>query len=1577
MLARCLRNVGRLDGIPLVEDGRLWLVSRRVGRPADPRALAELLLRPEGFGARELAASLGTGAPYAAHRESLAHRAMEVRTLESARDLERLRREGRRPLRPFHGEDLAARVAAARQHLDRLSVLLRALEAAVACQGPGEEPPPRALAAALPLRLYGLGVWSADPARLLLDPRRRADSPLLEMASRHRGDAVGVLAALLLGQRHRRSPPVQQGRVQARLPAPLEATFRAALGPLSLSPCLTALSRGRSTRPLEGWETLSRREKEPLMASTEPMAALYGPEDAQCVLADLSAPGRLRGATLTAGLDHARAFVQQVEAWECGGAVPDDAVGVEARDLDRLPDRPASARGRGLARLFCAWMEGAPCLRPGLGPNALARVATGALAGGLGRAAAALSDRWEARQQDAQAPSKEDLRVRLAASLCLAGTGQELPARVTRDWQEALVAATAGLPAERLAGLASGLLAQDTAAGLKAAETLTRGSLPRPLVHRALTAGVAQEAARFAGKGRALGRFLDFWEAARRGGLEPDLLRRLQVHMFFLKDALGTPQIALTLMSRLRGGAGRVEVVTSLEALGRALKAPDNVIARALVRWHTVVVERRPDQARALARALDVSLARLETYLHHRRLNGHGETFSRRLLAPLAQAQSEQRQVRHLQRALADPNLDRRREAFARRLEGLQDPARRAGRRAAAARRAQRRLERDLANLEYRSLEIVMNRAARRLMEEVLQRPLPKGPVHPELWKVLQLFAGDDFRPERKLVLALLEQIATGAPSTARPPNRDWMDRAAAAGVDVAAWTRGFSATVEVGGEPIRFATEHDPVEALKMGSYFSTCLSLEDGFNRASAVINTLDVNKQVVYGRREDGAVVVRKLIGATAEGALAGYCTYALGGLEVGAALAEPLLEFGSRCGLSPGNTATPEVLHGSRWYDDGNEAWPGVKTKAGSRSEDVRMRLERHTRDASITGDWQSMPAPMPVFFPSLVYHRTARCPELYASDINYLCDENIIYKLVQRGEFDWLPHTFQYSKPPLCLRYDGNVLLTSVPLRLPSISATVAAIRRYCGRSPCQDCEDHDLKCGLQAHACLSMLPVSEVAGVIRDISGEPEMADSIHSWALCLLVAYLRDRDPGPLRRALSRGPSALCDVVLVLASKLEIPGLAPHLRQLLRRCRPEDQLPVALALGSHRKARDAPRLLKVLRQNPTSRELLARLVRLGSPGEAGEALDLIYPDPLHVLHSSAEHERVRDMAVLELDHRILQQVRRAADQKELTPEMIKALAGMALPHSRAELDALLDQVYPISGSRDWTYEKRKKRRALTDRWVDARNKRAAAGQRELLLVRAAGDRGVEGAEAFRAWLGDRPGAATYLLGYCRDRFGTLSDHFRASIAQELLEQDDGVSDDDGWGLDTLGRARWQEVLAWMEACSPDDMVALSHQAPERISTEVVVQLETIASEPRRQLIEALLAGARDTWTFLVNVDDLLLWVHPSVSEPLARCLLMDRTARDWELRARVEQPGEQDAAIILQAKDELEAEGWGADALGRYLCCSTASYRLQRMLVDLVLPWLDDDDLGEIRRGLQDTASERSAWVLGLMEER
>ena len=55
---------------------------------------------------------------------------------------------------------------------------------------------------------------------------------------------------------------------------------------------------------------------------------------------------------------------------------------------------------------------------------------------------------------------------------------------------------------------------------------------------------------------------------------------------------------------------------------------------------------------------------------------------------------------------------------------------------------------------------------------------------------------------------------------------------------------------------------EQDPLEVLKMGTYVGSCLGLGGGLTYSAAAA-LLDVNKQVLYARDEQGTVIARQLV------------------------------------------------------------------------------------------------------------------------------------------------------------------------------------------------------------------------------------------------------------------------------------------------------------------------------------------------------------------------------------------------------------------------------------------------------------------------------------------------------------------------------------------------------------------------------------------------------------------------------------------------------------------------------------------------------------------------------------------
>lgn len=74
----------------------------------------------------------------------------------------------------------------------------------------------------------------------------------------------------------------------------------------------------------------------------------------------------------------------------------------------------------------------------------------------------------------------------------------------------------------------------------------------------------------------------------------------------------------------------------------------------------------------------------------------------------------------------------------------------------------------------------------------------------------------------------------------------------------------------------IRIEVEQDPLEALKLGDYAGSCLGLGGNFSY-SAVAVVLDVNKQVLYARNSEGAVIARQLLALSEEDQLVCFSVY----------------------------------------------------------------------------------------------------------------------------------------------------------------------------------------------------------------------------------------------------------------------------------------------------------------------------------------------------------------------------------------------------------------------------------------------------------------------------------------------------------------------------------------------------------------------------------------------------------------------------------------------------------------------------------------------------------------------------
>src|SRR6056297_30002 len=115
-----------------------------------------------------------------------------------------------------------------------------------------------------------------------------------------------------------------------------------------------------------------------------------------------------------------------------------------------------------------------------------------------------------------------------------------------------------------------------------------------------------------------------------------------------------------------------------------------------------------------------------------------------------------------------------------------------------------------------------------------------------------------------------------------------------------------------------------EPIDYLLMGHHFGTCLSPGD-INFFSAVSNAIDINKQVLYGRDNEGNPVGRCLVVLNATGQIIRYRAYAHSQRDEFDQAVENFIDELARemSTTRTGTSASMEIpnLLSTQWYDDG--------------------------------------------------------------------------------------------------------------------------------------------------------------------------------------------------------------------------------------------------------------------------------------------------------------------------------------------------------------------------------------------------------------------------------------------------------------------------------------------------------------------------------------------------------------------------------------------------------------------------------------------------------------------------------
>lgn len=200
----------------------------------------------------------------------------------------------------------------------------------------------------------------------------------------------------------------------------------------------------------------------------------------------------------------------------------------------------------------------------------------------------------------------------------------------------------------------------------------------------------------------------------------------------------------------------------------------------------------------------------------------------------------------------------------------------------------------------------------------------------------------------RELLGRLLRQAADAPGRDVKltfAKNREWIDKTQAK-LRLAPWLAPRRQELTVDGTTYVVALEDDPLEVLRMGIPFGTCLALDTGCNAASTVLNAIDANKRVLYVRGRDGKIVARKLVAITKELKIVGYNLYVSmrgpGEGAIRAAVDAMCRALSNEVGAPLAGTGEPEKIHEGFWYDDGTVPWgEDVDVASYCRSLDLAM------------------------------------------------------------------------------------------------------------------------------------------------------------------------------------------------------------------------------------------------------------------------------------------------------------------------------------------------------------------------------------------------------------------------------------------------------------------------------------------------------------------------------------------------------------------------------------------------------------------------------------------------------------
>lgn len=490
--------------------------------------------------------------------------------------------------------------------------------------------------------------------------------------------------------------------------------------------------------------------------------------------------------------------------------------------------------------------------------------------------------------------------------------------------------------------------------------------------------------------------------------------------------------------------------------------------------------------------------------------------------------------------------------------------------------RTRKRLQQECAHLELQWRLADADRQLQSLLTRVIGCALPPWT---EAWRDgARLYLAVDHNHAE--LRTLLRAAASGTALALRrqlPGNAAWLEQAQAH-LDVDAWLDPPSHSLPLRGQNLAIRAERDPLQALRMGLSFDSCLAIDEGCNRHSAIINALDANKWVVYVRDAQERIVARQLIGIASDWKLVGYRVYTSIGhtTELIAALGAYARDLGERASLLLADHGVPVTLNGRHWYDDGTHAWPAATDGdsngltaycaglglSAPRHADPELQTEARRHALACAGRIEALPHWVDSY-PSGVRNRQMLSARLgWTTLLRLLGDPRCRhdYELAQLSETDLHAQLTRIARwRP---RHQGYL---SLPLSVPVSRASLRLLCKLVETAdPEQQLDDHGVE-----HALLRYAPAFAEAATLDALMAElprvlscfdqlarllPDCGACIECAELGLLVAlqraWLRNRQPASALKLLAtRAASARWPRLLLrlgASVHLEAPGQTP-----------------------------------------------------------------------------------------------------------------------------------------------------------------------------------------------------------------------------------------------------------------------------------------------------------------------------------------------------------------------------------------------------------------------------------------------